>query len=47
METNVPADTQAVQIPAHLLGGTGNVEVLAVGDNGNKAITEVKGVPLN
>jgi hypothetical protein len=47
METSVPADTQTVQIPAHLLGGTGNVEVLAVGDNGNKTITEVKGIPLN
>ena len=47
METSVPADTQTVQIPAHVLGETGNVEVLAVGDNGNKTITEVKGIPLN
>jgi hypothetical protein len=46
-ETNVPAGTQMVQIPSHVLGGVDpvvNVEVLAIGDNGNKTITEVKDV---
>lgn len=37
-----------VQIPPHVLGNPANdvidVEVLAVGDNGNKTITEVKDI---
>ena len=47
METNVPAGTQTVEIPSHVLGGLNpvvNVEVLAIGENGNKTITEVKDV---
>jgi hypothetical protein len=47
METNVPAGTQTVEIPSHLLGGVNpviNVEVLAIGENGNKTITEVKDI---
>lgn len=47
IETNVPAGTNQVQIPPHVLGGPGhvvNVEVLAVGENGNKTIAEVKDI---
>ena len=49
IETNVPASSpKQVQIPPHVLGGgvadVINVEVLAVGENGNKTIAEVKNI---
>ena len=47
METTVPAVTLTVEIPPHLVGSSTdviNVEVIAVGDNGNKTITEVKDI---
>ncbi len=46
IETNVPASTMQVQIPPHVFGNPAthviHVEVLAVGENGNKTIAEVK-----
>jgi hypothetical protein len=48
METSVPVGTLQIQVPPHVLGDPAthvvNVEVLAVGENGNKTITEVKNI---
>jgi hypothetical protein len=48
METTVPVATLQIQVPPHVLGNPAtdvvNVEVLAVGENGNKTITEVKNI---